>query len=379
MEALNLQEFHRARGAEFMPIGGMEAVASYGDTLDEHTALRESAGVLDLSFRGRLCLVGTERARFLHGQVTNDVQRLKAGEGCYAALVNAKGKMESDLNIYCLPEELLLDFEPGFSECIRKRLEKYIVADDVQVVEVAPIYGVLSVQGPKAESVISKMNLFSHVPAARLNIGKVADDVFGDIYVANQPQTGDAGFDLFIPIASLGTIADKLVTITTSLGGRLCGWKALESARIEAGIPRFGEDMDETNLPLECGIETRAVSYTKGCYVGQEVLNRIHTIGHVNRELRGLRLADDLPGLPAKGDKLYQTGKEAGYVTSAITSPLFGRKIALAYVRREFAQAGAELTLRAASGESPAIVVELPFTAKTVLQQQSNEGTKLPG
>ena len=119
--------------------------------------------------------------------------------------------------------------------------------------------------------------------------------------------------------------------------------------------------MDETNIPLECGIESRAITYTKGCYIGQEVINRIHSVGHVNRELRGLRLADDLKNLPARGDKLFHAGKEVGHVTSAVKSPTLNANIALGYVRREANQTGGELILRTADGESPAKIVALPF------------------
>jgi folate-binding protein YgfZ len=133
--------------------------------------------------------------------------------------------------------------------------------------------------------------------------------------------------------------------------GRACGWTAFEIARIEAGIPRFGADMDETNLPLESGIEARAVSYNKGCYIGQEVINRIHSIGHVNRELRSLRLADEAKPLPARGDKLVHDGKEVGYITSAIYSPALKTNIALGYVRREVNQIGTELKVRIAGAE----------------------------
>ena len=119
--------------------------------------------------------------------------------------------------------------------------------------------------------------------------------------------------------------------------------------------------MDETNLPLECGIENRAVSYNKGCYIGQEVINRIHSVGHVNRELRGLRLAEDLKSLPQRGDKLFHDGKEVGYITSAVKSPALKANIALGYVRREANQIGTELTLRTAAGENPVKIVNLPF------------------
>ena len=156
-------------------------------------------------------------------------------------------------------------------------------------------------------------------------------------------------------------MADKLVAAAKTIGGRACGWTAFEATRIEAGIPRFGADMEETNIPLECGIEARAVSYHKGCYIGQEVINRIHSIGHVNRELRRLRLPDDLKSLPAKGDKLLKDGKEVGYITSAVKSPVSQANVALGYVRREVNQTGTELVLRFAAGEVTVQVGEAPF------------------
>src|SRR5882724_434552 len=328
MNPLPLHEFHHSLSARFGELNGAEIVSHYGDVPAEHAALREHAGVLDLSFRSRICLTGADRVRFLHGQVTNDVKRLKTGEGCYAALTTAKGKMESDLNICVLPDELLLDFEPGLTEKISQRLEKYIVSDDVQVVDVAPHYGLLSVQGPKAEAVVKALGVFPELPGKPLQSVKVSDAMLGEIHLVGQSRIpGSAGvppassmingFDLFVPTNSLATVADKLIAAAKSVGGRACGWDALEIARIEAGIPRFGADMDETNIPLECDIEARAVSYSKGCYIGQEVINRIHSIGHVNKELRGLQLADDLKSLPVKGDKLFRDGKEIGYVTSA--------------------------------------------------------------
>lgn len=358
---LPLHEFHQTLGANFSSLNGAEVVANYGDLLAEHATLRESAGVLDLSFRCHLCLTGADRVRFLHGQVTNDVKKLRVGEGCYAALTTAKGKMQSDLNIFCLPDELLLDFEPGYAATVTQRLEKFIVSDDVQVVDVTPLYGLLTVQGPKAESVVRPLGLFTEIPGQPLASIKATDPTLGEIYLMNHARLGPTGFDLFVPSDSLGAVADKLIAAAKSVGGRACGWMAFEIARIEAGIPRFGADMDETNLPLECGIEARAVSYTKGCYIGQEVINRIHTIGHVNRELRGLRLADDLKTLPVKGDKLFKDDKEVGHITSAVHSPTLHANIALGYVRREAGETGTEMTIRTGAGERQVKVAGLPF------------------
>jgi len=414
---LPLHEFHHDLGAQFAGLNGAEIVNDYGDWLAEHVALRQSAGVLDLSFRSRICLTGADRVRFLHGQVTNDVKKLRAAEGCYAAITTNKGKMESDLNIFNLPDELLLDFEPGLSGKISQRLQQFIVADDVQVVDVAPHYGLLSVQGPKAEEAVRALGLFEwgerphepiladgpsgpsvasphQFPSKPFASVKISNATLGEIFLMNHARLSSfplpakrgegqgegpnatssprstppfhegegenicSGFDLFVPNASLGAVADKLISAAKQIGGRPCGWQAFETARIEAGIPRFGRDMDETNLPLECGIENRAVSYKKGCYIGQEVLNRIHSFGHVTKELRGLRLPDDLKALPLRGDKLFHDGKEIGYLTSAVKSPTFGN-IALGYVRREMNQIGNELTLKTAAGESPAKIVEL--------------------
>src|SRR5437867_2511267 len=198
----------------------------------------------------------------------------------------------------------------------------------------------------------------------------------------NLPRVGTSGFDLFVPTAPLGAVADKLISAVKAAGGRACGWQALETARIEAGIPRFGLDMDDTNLAPETGIEQRAISYAKGCYIGQEVIARIRTYGQVAKSLRGLRLADSIEALPDKGDKLYLGGKEVGHVTSAAVSPtsfkgdklyLGGKEvghvtsaavsptlkanIALAYVRREHNQIGSELTVRTSEGDSPARII----------------------
>jgi folate-binding protein YgfZ len=365
-----LHEFHQNLNAHFAEVNGVEVVADYGDVVAEHAALRETAGVLDLSFRGRVCLVGADRARFLHGQVTNDVKRLRPGEGCYAALVTAKGKMQSDLNIHCLNDELLLDFEPGLTTTITERLEKYIVADDVQIADVAPHYGLVSVQGPKATEVVTALGLTTNLPQGTFQSVKISDATLGEIYLVNLSRafssgahevTRPTGFDLFVPTAALGAVMDKMIAAAKTVGGRACGWLAFEIARIEAGIPRYGADMDETNIPLECGIESRAISYKKGCYIGQEVINRIHSIGHVNRELRSLRLADDLKTLPIKGDKLFKDGKEVGYVTSATASPTLKASIALGYVHRHVNEIGTELVVKTSADEGTAKVAATPF------------------
>ena len=355
MDTLPLHNFHQNLGAHFLDLNGKEAVAHYGNTSAEYTALRESAGVLDLSFRSRLCVLGSDRRIFLNGQVTNNVKDLKPGQGCYAALITAKGKMESDLNIYCLENELLLDFEPGLSTAVQARLEKYIIAEDAQVADVASDYGLLSVQGPRAAAVLESLGFA--FPQKLLAAIRIADAALGEIYLTNQPRTGTSGFDLFIPTAPLPRVAERL----HAAGGHFCGWAALEIARIEAGLPRFGQDMDNTNLPPEAGLESRAVSYSKGCYIGQEVIARIRTYGQVAKTLRGLLFPGDLPELAAKGAKIFHGDKEVGAITSAAVSPRLKANIALGYVRREANTPGTELMVAIRDAKFPARIVELPF------------------
>jgi len=323
----------------------------------DYTFLRDSAGVIDLTSRGRLCVAGPDRVRFLNGQVTNNVKDLKAGEGCYAALVNAKGRIQSDLNIYCLPDELLLDFEPGLAAIVSQRLEKYVIADDVQIVDVSANFGMLTIQGPKSGDAIKAAGLTT--PAKAFDWSKTSDR---EIYCMNHARGTVVGFDIFVPTDAMAEFYERALQAAEKGGGGASGFEALETIRVEAGIPRFGIDMDDSNLAPEAGIDTRAISYSKGCYIGQEVISRIRAYGQVAKSLRGLRLPSEVPSLPQRHDKLFRDGKEVGYVTSATRSPKFGAAIALAYIRREHNTAGSVLQIRSGNGELSAVVSDLPFS-----------------
>src|SRR5271154_4691229 len=185
MGSLLLHELHQGMGARFLDLNGQEAVADYGDPAAEHVALAESAAVLDCSFRGRLCVLGADRVKFLNGQVTNNVKDLRTGQGCYAALVSAKGKIQSDLNIYILENEILLDFEPGLAGSVQQRLEKYIIAEDAQVADVSAHYGLWSVQGPKAAAVIKRLPWNFALPEKPNALSRIDDAALGEIYVMN--------------------------------------------------------------------------------------------------------------------------------------------------------------------------------------------------
>jgi len=361
VSALALHDSHARWGGTLGSVHGCEVVFHYGDVAAEHGALREAAAALDLGFRTRLVVMGTDRDRFLNGQVTNDLRRLEVGQGCYAAIVNARGKMDGDAGIYRLPEEWLLDCEPGLTETLSSRLERHVVAEEVRMLDATPHYGLLSVQGPKAEEVIRRLLPDLPLPPAPYAFASFRHPAWGESYCMNQPRLGRPGYDLHLPAAGLVSAASQLDAAVRAVGGRWAGWEALETARVEAGIPRFGADMDNTTLPPEAGIESRAISYAKGCYIGQEIIARIRTYGQVARTLRGLRLTSPSAPLPDPGDPLLLGAQVMGKITSAVRSPVLGVPIALGYVRRECQAIGTVLEVRSARGGNTAEIVPLPF------------------
>jgi len=345
MSPLPLHDFHAARGAHFFDLNGREAVSSYGRESAEYEALTQNAALIDLSFRSRVCLLGADRDKFLHGQVTNEILRLKVGEGTYAALVTAKGKIESDLFVYKLKDELLLDFEPGLTERVIDRLNRYVIAEDVQIVDVAPHYGLFSIVGPNAANALRSANL--PAPGSALTWISSANES-GETYVAHNPRFRVPAFDLFVPLDQMESTGRSLA----STGSVWVGFAALETLRVENGIPRYGVDMTENTLPQEAELQDRAISFAKGCYIGQEVIARIRTYGQVAKALRFLRVDGEVP---QPGSKVFAGGKEVGFITSAAHSPRRGVNVALGYIRKETNAPGTMVQI----GNEPAINAEI--------------------
>lgn len=341
MKVLEHHDLHAGLNARFGELNGCEVVANYGDTDAEFAHLQNTVGVLDLSFRSRLCVLGDDRCKFLHGQVTNDVNRLAVGQGCYSALTDHKGRIQSDLNLHHLEEEILLDFEPGLTDLLRERLEHFVVADDVELCDVSDAFGLISIQGPAAAEALERLDLGVPLPTTSHAITGIEHDTLGQLQLANHPRLATKGFDLYAPMNAMPAVFYKLVAATKGEDGGPVGWTAFECARIAAGIPRFGQDMTDANLAPEAGIEDRAISYTKGCYIGQEVLNRLHNFAQVSKSLRRLRFTGER--LPQPGDELTVADKKAGQITSATQLPN-SDKLGLGYVRREFNQPETQLT-----------------------------------
>ncbi len=309
MKKLILHEVHHRAGAILGEHEGWEAPLHYGDWEREYRALKEGVGVSDLSFRGMLRVRGSDRTSFLHNMLTNDIKALSPGKGCYAALLTDRAKMVSDMFVFAFEDSYLLDIEPGTLEKARQFIEKYIIADDVTIEDETLATGHICFQGPGAEPLHGK------------NMGSV-------------PLLN--GYHMVCSAQSL----EKAWADLVNSGAVPVGLEALEALRIEAGIPRFGTDMDDTVLIMEAGL-THAISFTKGCYLGQEIVARVTTHGRLTRKLFRLTLSGKNP--LKTGEKIYKNSEEAGYITSSAFSPGLGKVVALGYVKTEYAEPGTSL------------------------------------
>jgi tRNA-modifying protein YgfZ len=305
----------------------------------QYRQLREECGLLDRSIRGKLLFKGPEAAEYLQGQLTNDIEALDAGEGCYAALLDRKGHMQADMRVLRLAaDEILVDTEAGALPAARRHLEMYKVGREVEVEDVTEARALLSLIGPRSAELSGAPPLPEHA-CEPLSVDGV--------------ECRAVGTALGIDLIAAAEDAERLRAALTEAGAVEVSADAVEILRIEAGTPRFGAEMDSSTMPAEAGIVEAVVNFEKGCYIGQETVARLHYRGKPNRHLRGLRLS--APTAP--GAALLAGEKALGRVGGSCVSPVHG-PIALAIVRRE-AEPGAELTV----GEDgvTARVVDLPF------------------
>jgi len=294
-----------------------------------YEGLRRAAAWLDVSDRGRIVARGRDRARLLHNLTSNEVKNMQPGEGCYAFLLNPQGRIQADLTLFCFPEHFLIDTEPELREKVLQHVRRYIIADQVELEDVTAGTGCLAVEGPRAQALLSALG--APVPAAAY-----AHQSWNGATVAAVSLTGQPGFRLYGDAAR----REEIIAQLTAAGAVPALEADARIVRIENGRPRYGEDIRETSLPQETQ-QMHGVSFTKGCYLGQEIVERIRAQGHVNKKLVRLRIAVSEP--PAAGSRLSVHGAEAGEITSSVRSPESGEAIALAYVRANFTEPGTEL------------------------------------
>lgn len=356
-------------GAVFARVGEREVARHFGDGAAEYRAVREAAGIADRSDRGRVRMWGKDPARMIHGLVTNDVLKAEPGHAVYAAMLTPKGRMIADLRIVRREvegaPEILVSLSAEALAGTREHLKKFVPPMFARWEDATDAVHEIGVYGPRARALLSAV-LGTEIPALEEDAYAEAEFRGGRVVVVGTREAGgEEGFDVLVPAGEAEALWAALAEQGGPVGARPVGFGALETLRVEAGRPRYGSDLTEETIPTEAyestGMMDRAISFSKGCYTGQEVIVRIAHRGHVNRHLRGLRLGD--APAPAPRTPLFHpdTGKEVGWTTSAAFSPLLGETLAMGYVRRERAP-GDAVRVGAADG-AEARVAALPFDA----------------
>jgi folate-binding protein YgfZ len=296
-----------------------------------YRGLRESSAWIDLSARGKLRATGDDRARLLHAMTTQHVEQMKPGDGGYAFFLNAQGRILGDANLFCLEDSFLLDTEPETRQKLFEHIDRYIIADDVTLQDVTDSLATIGIEGPNAAAALETLG-------ATLPEAEYSTRDWGDKTIARVSSTGASGFSIFLPI-------DEKPDLIASLRSAGIPEATADDARIvrlEHGRPRYGEEITERYLVQETG-QLHAVHFSKGCYLGQEIVERVRSRAQIHRILRRLEITSS--EVPAAGTKLKAGEADAGEIASAVFSPALGHVAAMAYVKTSFAEPGTELRI----------------------------------
>jgi folate-binding protein YgfZ len=359
-----LDETHAGLGATMQERDGWSVPASYGDVLFEYAAVREGGvGIIDLSPRGRIQVSGTEAVQFLNGLVTNDMKTLAENHWMPAAFPNVQGRLIASVRVIRLQDDtttkkpcpiFLLDTEPATHHALLKTIERFTLAGDFRVADLTKETALLSVQGKRAAEAVQLVRGEAAAeiafPVARQMLWQQSQCT-----VIRATHTAETGFDFIVDSDQ----ANSLWNALKNAGARPVGYDALETLRIEAGLPRYRVDMDETTVVTETTLDD-AVSYTKGCYVGQEIIARIKYRGHVAKKLTGV-IFDQALKIERSASVRSIDEKEIGRVTSVTLSPHLGRTIAMGYVKYDYLAPGTSVRIVSGENEFPAEVTGLPF------------------
>ncbi len=364
-----LAELHRAAGAVHAPYFGVALPAQFGDLSNEHRLAREHAALVDTNFRAVFALAGPDRIRYLNAVLTSNVRDLTPGQGTIGLLLNAQGHILAELETLALDDRLLILGHALIREQTAATLDKFIIMDDATLADETAASGTLAVEGPAAPEIVREL---TGVDLATLpEHGHAAATIKGaggaiPCRVIRRSLFGFPGAEFLVRREALAPLWTVLNAAVRARAGGPIGYRALNALRLEAGVPWFGSDFDEHYIPHEAALDLTHISYTKGCYTGQEIVERVRSRGHVNRRRTGLAFSGAEP--PATGAKLTAAGAEVGHVTSAAFSPLAGQPIGMGYLRREHSQPGSRLQC----GSTEAEVIELPLP--TALGRIAPEG-----
>jgi len=343
-----LTEKLKASAGRIAEFCGAETAAVFSDTAAEFAALRTGCGVFDLGWRAKLLITGTDRQKWLNGMVTNNIRDLAVGHGTYNFLLNAQGHILGDMYLHNRGDYVLLDTDVSQAAKLRESLERFIIMDDVEIADASDKLTAVGLLGPRARQVMATAG----ITAPELQPLQAQDTLWLEAGIT-VVGTGHSGFEIWLAHAYAGKLWDALA----AAGAAPVGADALELWRVGQGIPRYGQDIRERDLPQETE-QTRALNFTKGCYVGQEIVERIRSRGAVHRHFTGFEIEGPAP---APGTKVQANGKDVGEITSVATLP-GNRTVALGYIRRQ----AAGLVLSA--GSSQVRVSELPFALEPALR-----------
>ncbi len=350
-----IENLHEELGAFTSPDenwDGWTIPVHYGDIQAEYHAARTSSARTDRSHRTCLRLVGDDSKKFLQNILTNNMATLKPGDGNYAALLTATGKMIADFRVTILSDSILLDTEAICRETAFLELDKFNLGYDCEIEDISENLGIVTLVGPKSSDTAKKV--LGIVPSNdSLYTSVEIEQGKEKIIVAKTDRLGCPAIDIIVPVKNLDSLWKKFSFVPPA------GYAALKILRLEAMIPRFGDDMDENVNPMEAGL-TNAIDFNKGCYVGQEVVAKIESLGHVSRHLVSLKVDTNLILQP--GSTLFAGGKKVGHVTSAVWSPQLGTCIALGYVHRKVSSGDTALEAELGETRHPAVITKILST-----------------
>lgn len=335
-------------GATLGSYAGAETASRFGDVNAEFTALTREAGVYDLGWRAKIKVTGEDRVRWMNGMVTNNIRDLKPNEGNYNFVLSPQGRIQGDMYIYQRGDGLLIDTELSQREALLKLLDHFIIMDDVELQDISAELTSIGLQGPRATEVLKKIGIEPNCADPLI----VCDVEWQGETIQLTRMTSDdfLTYELWMT----PEIAPKLWDALVQAGAKPVGYEALEKIRVYAGVPRYGQDIRDKDLPQETE-QTRALHFSKGCYIGQEIVERIRSRGAVHRMFTGFRLTQEA----APGSEVLSDGKKIAELTSVARVPKNGSEelLALGYIRREAGKPGAHFKI----GDADVTVAALPF------------------
>jgi aminomethyltransferase len=363
MKQSPLHNQHVQLGATFQEVSGTPIPAQYGNITAEHAAVRQAAGVSDLSHRGKVLVTGDDRIKWLQSIISNDILPLKAGQGGYSSFLTHKGKMLGYFRVYIQPDAIWIEDVGEVGDATFQSLRKFLLyGTKAKMENCTESWGLLLVSGPKAAEVVTAA-FGTDVRSLEL-LHTVSVTIGGQqALIIRTEETGEQDFEVLIPVEGVTVAWEQLMTAGAPFGIKPVGAEAREVLRIEAGLPKAGPDLNEEIVPPEANLEGKAFSLSKGCYPGQEVVARMDTYGNVRRHLVGLILQDKT--VPPKGAKLFSGDREVGWISSAAFSPQRNAVLAFGFPLRDFSSPDTALTVEVAGTHHPATVHALPFYVRS--------------